>query len=96
MGDIIMALKPRVKLTSAPPADEAAVDAVINRGLSAGAPASATPAPDEAEKPFKLRLPSRVYDQVEASAKRRPGRVSVNTWINEAIAEKLAREGQGG
>lgn len=89
-----MALKPRVKPTATSPADEAAVDAVINRGLTAGALAPA-PATEEAQKAFRLRLLTSVYDAVEASAKRRPGRISANTWINEAIAEKLAREGQG-
>jgi hypothetical protein len=43
-------------------------------------------------KRSNLRLPPEVEDQVDRVRRKRPGKVSRNTWILEAIQEKLARE----
>jgi len=43
-------------------------------------------------KRSNLRLPPKIEDQVDRARRRRPGKVSRNTWILEAIQEKLARE----
>ncbi len=41
---------------------------------------------------FNIRLASDVLAAVDAACERRAGTVSRNTWIAEAVAEKLARE----
>jgi hypothetical protein len=38
-----------------------------------------------------LRLPREVVEAVDAERSRRAGSVSRNTWITEAVAEKLTR-----
>lgn len=42
---------------------------------------------------INLRLPAETFDAIDASRTARAGNISRNTWITEAIAEKLAREG---
>ncbi len=48
---------------------------------------------------INLRLPGETFDAIDASRGARPGNVSRNTWITEAVEEKLARDraesGQG-
>jgi hypothetical protein len=39
-----------------------------------------------------LRLDPRIWDEVDRDRSRRAGNISRNTWITEAILEKLARE----
>lgn len=39
-----------------------------------------------------LRLPAGTFAAIDGACAARPGNVSRNTWIAEAIAEKLARE----
>ncbi len=39
-----------------------------------------------------LRLPADTFAAIDAACASRPGVVSRNTWITEAVAEKLARE----
>jgi hypothetical protein len=43
---------------------------------------------------LNIRLSSSVLIAVDAACGRRAGTVSRNTWIAEAVAEKLAREEQ--
>jgi metal-responsive CopG/Arc/MetJ family transcriptional regulator len=43
---------------------------------------------------FNIRLAPSVLTAVDAARERRAGAVSRNTWIAEAVAEKLAREKQ--
>lgn len=40
---------------------------------------------------FSLRLPSEVLESIDKECAKRIGCVSRNTWIAEAIAEKLSR-----
>lgn len=40
---------------------------------------------------INLRLPGETFDAIDAARGERPGMVSRNTWITEAIEEKLAR-----
>ena len=42
---------------------------------------------------INLRLPAETFDAIDASRAARAGNISSNTWITEAIEEKLAREG---
>ncbi len=42
---------------------------------------------------INLRLPVETFDEIDSSRTARAGNISRNTWITEAIAEKLAREG---
>lgn len=42
---------------------------------------------------INLRLPKTLFNAIDAVRARRAGRVSRNTWIAEAVQEKLAREG---
>ena len=50
------------------------------------------------EKRTSLRLDEDQMTAIEALCEQRPGKVSANTWILEAISEKLQRDGtpQGG
>lgn len=41
---------------------------------------------------INLRLSADTFATIDAARADRPGTVSRNTWITEAIAEKLARE----
>ena len=40
---------------------------------------------------FSLRLASEVLEAIDAECSRRAGNVSRNTWIAEAVTERLAR-----
>jgi hypothetical protein len=48
---------------------------------------------------INLRLPGETFDAIDAARGARPGNISRNTWITEAIEEKLAcdraESGQG-
>lgn len=39
-----------------------------------------------------LRVPAGLRRAIERACANRPGKVSINTWITEAISEKLDRE----
>ena len=41
---------------------------------------------------INLRLAGQTFSAIDAACAARPGNVSRNTWIAEAIEEKLARE----
>ena len=41
---------------------------------------------------INLRLPGETFDAIDASRNTRSGVISRNTWITEAIEEKLARD----
>ena len=41
---------------------------------------------------LNLRLPGETFDAIDAARQARPGNISRNTWITEAVEEKLARE----
>ncbi|MBV2182416.1 MAG: hypothetical protein KUL86_14450 [Castellaniella sp.] len=41
---------------------------------------------------INLRLSSEMFRSIDAARGKRPGNVSRNTWIAEAIEEKIARE----
>lgn len=41
---------------------------------------------------INLRLPANVFAEIDASCAARAGRVSRNTWVAEAVKEKLARD----
>jgi len=66
------------------------IDAVINRGGSSSA--ASHEEPTEKERIFNLRVPESVVEKVDALRKLRTGKISRNTWILEAIADKIDRE----
>ena len=41
---------------------------------------------------INLRLAGATFTEIDAACAARPGNVSRNTWIAEAVVEKLARE----
>ena len=49
---------------------------------------------DEDEVRFTLRAPAYLFSLIDEFRGRRPGKISRNTWILEAITEKLKRERQ--
>jgi predicted HicB family RNase H-like nuclease len=66
----------------------AEVSQVISRG------GSSPGAPDqEKERIFNLRVPEEVVNKVDMLRKQRTGKISRNTWILEAIEDKIVREG---
>ncbi len=52
---------------------------------------SKTPAVRDLDR-INLRLAGRTFSAIDAACAARPGNVSRNTWIAEAVEEKLARE----
>jgi hypothetical protein len=63
------------------------VTQVINRG------GSSPSVPDgEKERIFNLRVPNDLVEKVDALRKARTGKISRNTWILEAIEDKIERE----
>ena len=65
------------------------IDAVINRGGSSSASQDEL---QEKERIFNLRVPESLVARVDALRKRRTGKISRNTWILEAIEDKVTRE----
>ncbi len=41
---------------------------------------------------LNLRLPGETFEAIDGARQARPGNISRNTWITEAVEEKLARE----
>ena len=65
----------------------AEVEQVINRGgTSPGA------SNERKERIFNLRVPDELVVKVDSLRKARTGQVSRNTWILEAIEDKIERE----
>jgi predicted HicB family RNase H-like nuclease len=65
------------------------IDAVINRG---GSSAASQEENEEQERVFNLRVPESLVNEVDALRKRRTGKISRNTWILEAIEDKIKQE----
>jgi len=65
------------------------IDAVINRG---GSSADLQEESQEKERIFNLRAPESLVAKVDVLRKQRTGRISRNTWILEAIEDKIKRE----
>ena len=42
---------------------------------------------------INLRLSAETFEDIDRARAARPGHVSRNTWVTEAVQEKLAREG---
>ena len=68
------------------------IDAVINRGGSSAASQEDSEDSEEQERVFNLRVPESLVKEVDALRKRRTGKISRNTWILEAIEDKIQRE----
>ena len=75
------------------------VDALINRGGTASETTATTTSapPQPVERPkgrvnFVLRCPADVARRIDNAIDARAVRIPRNTWINEAIVEKLTRE----
>ena len=51
------------------------------------------PSPVLALDRINLRLPAATFGAIDHARSARPGSVSRNTWISEAIEEKLVRDG---
>lgn len=74
------------------------VDALINRGGTASEPPVPTiSAPPSVERPkgkvnFILRCPADVARRIDSAIDARAVRIPRNTWIIEAIVDRLARE----
>lgn len=72
------------------------VDAFINKGGSApvsdAAPAVADAPAKGAQHPLKFPADTDLFDRLERARKASVVRLPRNTWILQAIAEKLARD----
>lgn len=53
---------------------------------------SESPSPPITLDRLNLRLPGEVFAAIDAARLARAGHVSRNTWLTEAVQEKLARE----
>jgi predicted HicB family RNase H-like nuclease len=49
---------------------------------------------EKKERIFNLRVPDELVVKVDSLRKARTGQVSRNTWILEAIEDKIEREGE--
>jgi predicted HicB family RNase H-like nuclease len=65
------------------------IEEVINRG---GSSAASQEENQEKERIFNLRVPESLVVKVDTLRKRRTGKISRNTWILEAIEDKIKRE----
>lgn len=73
------------------PADEEAIAAFISKGGSI----PNEPPPDEEERTearINFRLPGDMLAEVDAAIRHRRIRISRNTWLLEAVQEKLDRD----
>jgi len=66
------------------------IDAVINRGGSSSS--ASQEEHTEKERVFNMRVPESLVAKVDALRKRRAGKISRNTWILEAIEDRVNRE----
>ena len=72
------------------PTNERAVQELIRKGGSTAAPQD-----DQPLTSVLLRIPSDMLARIDASVKRRrPVRISRQSWIIEALRDQLAREGK--
>lgn len=67
------------------------VDLCQNGAMMAPMNPASTDSPRTLDR-INLRLPPEMFEKIDAARGRRPGNVSRNTWVTEAIQEKLARE----
>jgi predicted HicB family RNase H-like nuclease len=65
------------------------IDAVINRG---GSSSASQEEHTEKERIFNLRVPESLVAKVDTLRKLRTGKISRNTWILEAIEDRIKRE----
>ena len=82
--------KPSGQQASTPP-NEAEIDALIHKGLSAPADHVPLPSNDE-DRQVVLRLPVSLLSRVDRAVKQRPMKTPRHRWLLEAILEKLERE----
>jgi hypothetical protein len=88
-----MAITRKPKATATP--NEATVQELIRKGGSVAAPA-ATPDTAAHLTPVLLRIPADMLARIDASVKRRlPVRISRQSWIIEALQERLSQEDAG-
>ena len=69
------------------------VDAIINRGGSVARESAAKTTPaSRARKSVLMNLPVETLDAIASAIASRPVKIPRQTWIEEAIQEKLGRE----
>jgi hypothetical protein len=78
---------PAVSTKVAPAINKEAVAAVNNTVAPASAPKG-----EDASKAFLLRIPAELAHQVDQDLAGRQVRVPRNTWLLEAVVEKLSRQ----
>jgi len=67
---------------------EVDVNALINKGGTA----SANETEKKAATPVLIRIPAELLDRVDQALSGRPFKIPRNTWVLEAIIEKLEKE----
>ena len=81
----------RKKPIEMPAADERQIEEIIEKG---GTVSSERQGKRRKQSNFPLRfMQNDMGDRIEAAMSRRPLKPSMNTWINEAILDKLKAEG---
>lgn len=88
-----MAITTKPKRNTNPPPD-VDVDALINKGGSVATSAAPTLNEPDDDKivAVLVRIPKSVLDTIDAQRKGKKVRVPRNTWIMEAIVERLEQE----
>lgn len=70
----------------------AIVESLIRKGGTSGADTPDTENTDEFKR-VQLRIPITELKQMDQLVSKRPGNLARHTWIMEAIAEKLKKDG---
>ena len=76
--------------------DEREIEALISRGGMPAPVAGHQAEQVDIEVKFTLRLAKPMMDQIDTAIRMRPGKVSRNQWIIEAIAKSLRERGDDG
>jgi hypothetical protein len=86
-----MALTAKPARSEKPAPNPTDIEAFISRGGAVAAPTSPAPA-KPAQHPLKFPADGTLFTRMEASRKASTVKLPRNTWILQAIAEKLERD----
>ena len=80
-----------VKGQGGKPLPPANVEEIINRGGSVTGNGATAPVAKSERKAILIKLDGATLDQIEAAARARKVKTTRQTWIEEAVIEKLTR-----
>lgn len=72
---------------------ERAIEALIAKGGSVAAPASPAAPPTPGVKMVPVRIDTTLLARIDRAVQAQPIKIPRNTWVLQAMLEKLARDG---